>query len=70
MHGGTNQGAPKGNRNAWKHGDRTAEAENQLKTVRQITRTLRAAAKLRQGTSVRSSEVQRLFDAMNEPDEV
>lgn len=26
MHGGTNPGAPKGNRNAWKHGGRSAEA--------------------------------------------
>ena len=25
MHGGTNPGAPKGNRNAWKHGHRSAE---------------------------------------------
>lgn len=25
MHGGTNPGAPKGNRNAWKHGLRSAE---------------------------------------------
>lgn len=25
MHGGTNPGAPKGNRNAWKHGGRSAE---------------------------------------------
>ena len=26
MHGGTNPGPPKGNRNAWKHGGRSAEA--------------------------------------------
>ncbi len=26
MHGGTNPGAPIGNRNAWKHGGRSAEA--------------------------------------------
>ena len=25
MHGGTNPGAPKGNRNAWKHGARSAK---------------------------------------------
>lgn len=25
MHGGTNPGAPKGNRNAWKHGARSRE---------------------------------------------
>ncbi|WP_448583006.1 HGGxSTG domain-containing protein [Thermaurantiacus sp.] len=27
MHGGTNPGAPRGNRNAWKHGARCAEVE-------------------------------------------
>lgn len=47
MHGGTNRGAPRGNRNAWKHGDRSAEAEEQLKTVRAIDRNLRIMAKLR-----------------------
>jgi len=26
MHGGTNPGAPKGNRNAWKHGARSSKA--------------------------------------------
>ena len=26
MHGGTNPGAPRGNRNAWKHGGRSGEA--------------------------------------------
>ncbi|WP_370631685.1 hypothetical protein [Novosphingobium sp. FKTRR1] len=26
MHGGKGSGAPKGNRNAWKHGARSAEA--------------------------------------------
>jgi len=28
MHGGTNPGAPKGNRNAWKHGGRSSETED------------------------------------------
>ncbi|WP_426051729.1 hypothetical protein [Brevundimonas sp. SL161] len=27
MHGGTNPGAPRGNRNAWKHGGYSAEAK-------------------------------------------
>ena len=34
MHGGTNQGAPKGNRNAWKHGARSAEVEALLRKLR------------------------------------
>ena len=28
MHGGTNPGAPKANRNAWKHGGRSAAVKN------------------------------------------
>lgn len=68
MHGGTNRGAPKGNRNAWVHGDRSAEAEDQLKTVRQINRTLKAVAKLKQGIAMRGVEVHQLFDAMLDPD--
>lgn len=36
MHGGTNPGAPKGNRNAWKHGGRSAETLAALKYVRAI----------------------------------
>jgi hypothetical protein len=38
MHGGTNPGAPKGNRNAWKHGLRSAEQRSWrllLKVMRQ-----------------------------------
>ena len=34
MHGGTNRGAPRGNNNSRKHGNRSAEAEAQLKIVR------------------------------------
>lgn len=33
MHGGTNPGAPKGNRNAWKHGARSAEASEEARAV-------------------------------------
>ena len=35
MHGGTNPGAPKGNRNAWKHGARSADLEAVVKALRQ-----------------------------------
>ncbi|PTS86173.1 hypothetical protein DBR21_14945 [Caulobacter sp. HMWF009] len=34
MHGGTNPGAPKGNRNAWKHGARSAEFQAVVKAMR------------------------------------
>ena len=64
MHGGTNRGAPKGNRNAWVHGDRSAEAEDQLKSIRQINRTLKAASKLKHGIAMSGFEVHQLFDAM------
>jgi glucans biosynthesis protein len=40
MHGGTNRGAPRGNRNAWVHGDRSAEAKEQLKLVKAADRLL------------------------------
>jgi glucans biosynthesis protein len=36
MHGGTNPGAPKGNRNAWKHGGRSGATQataQWLKTI-------------------------------------
>lgn len=42
MHGGTNRGAPKGNRNAWVHGNRSAEAEEQLKLVKAADRLLKS----------------------------
>jgi glucans biosynthesis protein len=42
MHGGTNNGAPKGNRNAWVHGNRSAEAEAQLKLVKAADRLLKS----------------------------
>lgn len=62
MHGGTNGGAPKGNRNAWKHGNRSAEAESQLKTVKAIDRDLRLLGKIRKGVSLRSDELDRLIE--------
>jgi uncharacterized protein YjcR len=36
MHGGTSPGAPKGNRNAWKHGYYSAESIALRKSVRQL----------------------------------
>ena len=36
MHGGMSPGAPKGNRNAWKHGHYSAEAIARRKLVRQL----------------------------------
>jgi uncharacterized protein YjcR len=41
MHGGRSPGAPKGNRNAWKHGHYSAEA----RTLRQVVRQLLSEAK-------------------------
>lgn len=40
MHGGTNPGAPKGNRNAWKHGGRSAEAVAASRYVKAIAELL------------------------------
>lgn len=40
MHGGTNTGAPKGNRNAWKHGFRSSSAP------REVTKAYNAMANL------------------------
>ena len=37
MHGGTNPGAPKGNRNAWKHGARSGEAIIVLRFLKEFT---------------------------------
>lgn len=68
MHGGTNRGPLKGNRNAWVHGNRSAEAEEQLKAIRQINRTLKAATKLKLGIPMNGLEVYQLFDAMIEAD--
>jgi glucans biosynthesis protein len=43
MHGGTNPGAPKGNRNAWKHGSRSAEAMGASRYVQMIAKLLNDA---------------------------
>lgn len=64
MHGGLSQGAPKDNKRAWKHGDRSAETEAQLKYVRKIGRAINAATKLREGESLRPAEIELLFDLM------
>jgi uncharacterized protein YjcR len=36
MHGGNSPGAPKGNRNAWKHGHYSAEGTAMRKAIRQL----------------------------------
>jgi hypothetical protein len=46
MHGGPSTGAPKGNRNAWKHGRFTAEA---IARRREVADLLRAARELLNG---------------------
>jgi hypothetical protein len=38
MHGGPSPGAPKGNRNAWKHGARSANAEGAAAFLRALAR--------------------------------
>jgi len=43
MHGGTNPGAPKGNRNAWKHGGRSADAMAAARYLREIARAVKEA---------------------------
>ncbi|WP_457940829.1 hypothetical protein [Mesorhizobium sp. 10J20-29] len=52
MHGGTNPGAPKCNRNAWKHGGRSALA---IKAARYL-RNLSTAAECRVTQSVEQGE--------------
>lgn len=64
MHGGTNGGPPKGNRNARKHGNRSAEAEEQLKIVRAADRDLRIAAKLHRGLALRSGEIDHMIRSL------
>jgi hypothetical protein len=61
MHGGTNKGPPSGNRNALIHGNRSAEAEAQLKTVRAADRDLRILAKIRKGAALQSAEHDRVL---------
>ena len=62
MHGGTNAGAPKGNSNARKHGNRSAEAEEQLKIVKQTDRNLRVLSKVRRGHELTLIERDRLIE--------
>lgn len=59
MHGGTNRGAPKGNRNAWVHGDRSAEAEEQLKLIAANNRDLKLITKLNSGLTLTTKEQER-----------
>lgn len=61
MHGGTNQGAPKANRNAWKHGNRSAEAEEQLKSITASNRDLKLSRKLNQGIRLTAAEQEHLL---------
>ena len=60
MHGGTNKGAPRGNSNARKHGNRSVEAEEQLKLVRRANLDLRVLGKLREGLELSIRERDRL----------
>lgn len=61
MHGGKNSGAPKGNRNAWKHGNRSAEAEEQLKIIAENSRILRLVDKVRRGIKLRTEEMDEII---------
>jgi uncharacterized protein YjcR len=61
MHGGKNSGAPKGNRNAWKHGNRSAEAEEQLKVIAENSRILRLVDKIRLGIKLRTEEMDEII---------
>ncbi|MFN3456304.1 MAG: HGGxSTG domain-containing protein [Novosphingobium sp.] len=56
MHGGTSKGAPKGNRNAWKHGDRSAESERLLKVVHGAGRILKMVNRVKAGAELSASE--------------
>ena len=40
MHGGNSPGAPKGNRNAWKHGGRSGESMDTIRLIRELERLL------------------------------
>jgi len=44
MHGGNNPGAPKGNRNAWKHGQRSTEHRKMRLLLRLMREGLTALA--------------------------
>jgi hypothetical protein len=45
MHGGTSPGAPKGNKNALKHGRYTAEAISERRQIATLLRAMRLLAK-------------------------
>ena len=61
MHGGINPGAPKNNRNAWKHGDRSTEAEEQLKIIAENNHILRLLDKARQGVKLQPDEMDEII---------
>ena len=42
LHGGKSTGAPKGNRNAWKHGHYSAEAVEERRQARKLLREAKA----------------------------
>jgi hypothetical protein len=44
MHGGTSPGAPKGNRNAYKHGRCTADAVARRREIAALLRAMRSLA--------------------------
>ena len=66
MHGGTNNGAQKGNRNAWIHGNRSAEAEAQLKEIKQARRVMKLVDRVREGQKLRPKEHDLLIQLMLE----
>ena len=45
MHGGTSTGAPKGNKNAFKHGFYTADAIARRREISELVRTMKALAR-------------------------
>ena len=45
MHGGLSPGAPRGNRNAWKHGQRSREAIERRREVAELIHTMRDLAR-------------------------
>src|SRR5882762_2023880 len=45
MHGGLSPGAPKGNKNAFKHGHYTAEAVAERRKIARLLRNMKATAK-------------------------
>lgn len=65
MHGGNNKGAPTGNRNAWRHGNRSTEAEAQLKLITQADRELRLISRVRENLKLRPSEQSLLIQLMD-----